>query len=108
MGTLRKLHLVVCYLTLNKRVSQHILVPIRTKKDNKISRKTLRKQEIDRKNPKKRKADEVKLRVVKETPEVPSKQSKKEKRKLKKLSKNAQKELESEKKIFKPCQSIQK
>lgn len=82
-----------------KGLPTHSGPKIRTKKDNKISRKTLRKQEIDRKNPKKRKADEVKLRVVKETPEVPSKQSKKEKRKQKKLSKDAQKELESEKKF---------
>jgi len=66
------------------------------RKGTKISRKSLKKQEIDRKNPKKRKVEEVKLRVLKEPV---AKQSKTEKRKLKKLSSEAKKDFESEKKF---------
>ena len=64
---------------------------------NKISRKSMKKDEIDRKNPKKRKMQEVKLKVMKEVPSA--QQSKKEKRKQKKLSNDAKKEVESEKKF---------
>merc|ERR1719317_1044310 len=68
------------------------------RKSNKISRKSLKKQELDRKNPKKRKVVEEKLKVLKDDVPAP-KQSKKEKRKQKKLSNNAKKEFESEKKF---------
>jgi len=68
------------------------------RKSNKISRKSLKKQELDRKNPKKRKVAEEKLKVLKDDVPAP-KQSKKEKRKQKKLSNNAKKEFESEKKF---------
>merc|ERR1712243_442620 len=68
------------------------------RKSNKISRKSLKKQELDRKNPKKRKVVEEKLKVLKDDAPAP-KQSKKEKRKQKKLSNNAKKEFESEKKF---------
>jgi len=64
---------------------------------NKISRKSMKKDEIDRKNPKKRKMQEVKLKVMKEVPSA--QQSKKEKRKQKKVSNDAKKEFESEKKF---------
>jgi len=68
------------------------------RKSNKISRKSLKKQELDRKNPKKKKVVEEKLKVLKDDVPAP-KQSKKEKRKQKKLSNNAKKEFESEKKF---------
>jgi len=68
------------------------------RKSNKISRKSLKKQELDRKNPKKRKVLEEKLKVMKDDVPAP-KQSKKEKRKQKQLSNNAKKEFESEKKF---------
>ena len=68
------------------------------RKSNKISRKSLKKQELDRKTPKKRKVVEEKLKVLKDDVPAP-KQSKKEKRKQKKLSNNAKKEFESEKKF---------
>merc|ERR1719233_1492648 len=48
------------------------------RKSNKISRKSLKKQELDRKNPKKRKVLEEKLKVMKDDVPAP-KQSKKEK-----------------------------
>lgn len=67
------------------------------KSKNKISRKGMRKDEIDRKYGGKRKYEEVKLKVMKDLPTA--KTSKKEKRKQKKLSSDAKKEVESEKKF---------
>jgi len=82
-----------------KGLPTHSGPKIRTdRKSNKISRKSLKKQEVDRKNPKKRKAVEEKLKVMKDDASAP-KQSKKEKRKQKQVSNNARKELESEKKF---------
>jgi len=81
-----------------KGLPTHSGPKIRTeRKGNKISRKGLRKDAIDRKNPKKRKVEEVKLKVMKDVPAA--KTSKKEKRKQKKLSNDAKKEIESEKKF---------
>ena len=82
-----------------KGLPTHSGPKIRTDKKGgtKISRKSLKKQEIDRKNPKKRKFEEVKLKVMKNVPVAD--QSKKEKRKQKKLSSDAKKEVESEKKF---------
>merc|ERR1719233_2364447 len=82
-----------------KGLPTHSGPKIRTdKKSNKISRKLLKRQELDRKNPKKRKILEEKLKVMKDDVPAP-KQSKKEKRKQKQLSNNAKKEFESEKKF---------
>merc|ERR1712192_285536 len=81
-----------------KGLPTHSGPKIRTeRKGNKISRKGLRKDAIERKNPKKRKFEEVKLKVMKDVPMA--KTSKKEKRKQKKLSNDAKKEAESEKRF---------
>merc|ERR1712066_1115814 len=69
-----------------KGLPTHSGPKIRTdRKSNKISRKSLKKQEVDRKNPRKRKAVEEKLKVMKDDASAP-KQSKKEKRKQKQVS----------------------
>merc|ERR1712029_879036 len=70
---------------------------VRTAK-NKISRKDLRKQEQDRKNPKKKQKD-VKLKVMPAEADAPKQLSKKQVKKQKRISKEAQKEQESEKKF---------
>merc|ERR1712181_56207 len=81
-----------------KGLPTHSGPKIRTeRKGNKISRKGLRKDAIERKNPKKKKFEEVKLKVMKDVPMA--KKSKKEKRKQKKLSNDAKKEAESEKRF---------
>ena len=85
-----------------KGLPTHSGPKVRTgKKDKTISRKDLRRQEQERKNPKLRKQREAKLKVMpaerKEGP--PEKRSKKEKRKQKKMSQDAQKEMANEKKF---------
>merc|ERR1711992_465527 len=84
-----------------KGLPTHSGPKVRTgKKDKKISRKDLGRQEQERKNPKMRKQREAKLKVMpKESKEVSEKSLKKEKRKQKKMSRDAQKEMDDEKKF---------
>merc|ERR1711915_384478 len=82
-----------------KGLPTHSGPKVRTAK-NKISRKDLRKQEQEKKNPKKRKQRETKLKVMPaEANTKTPKQLKKESRKQKRISKEAQKEKDSEKKF---------
>jgi len=83
-----------------KGLPTHSGAKVRTNKrpETKISRKTLRKQEQERKNPKLRKRKPEP--VAQSMPEGPqAKKSKKEVRKEKKVSKETKKEMESEKKF---------
>merc|ERR1712029_356753 len=66
----------------------------------KISRKDLKKQEMEKKNPNKRKQRDTKLKVMPAESNIKTpKQLKKESRKQKRLTKEAQKEKDSEKKF---------
>jgi len=80
-----------------KGLPTHSGPKVRTAK-NKISRKDLRKQDQDRKNPKKKHRD-VKLKVMPAEADAPKQLSKKQVKKQKRISKEAQKEQESEKKF---------
>ena len=84
-----------------KGLPTHSGPKVRTgKKDKTISRKDLRRQEQERKNPKLRKQRETKLKVMPaESKSGPEKPSKKQKRKQKKVSRDAQKEMDNEKKF---------
>merc|ERR1719208_70370 len=82
-----------------KGLPTHSGPKVRTGK-GKISRKDLKKQELEKKNPKKRKQRDTKLKVMPaESKTKTPKQLKKESRKQKRLTKEAQKEKESEKKF---------
>jgi len=80
-----------------KGLPTHSGPKVRTAK-NRISRKDLRKQELERKNPKKKQRD-VKLKVMPAEADAPKQLSKKQVKKQKRISKEAQKEQESEKKF---------
>jgi len=82
-----------------KGLPTHSGPKVRTGK-GKISRKDLKKQELEKKNPKKRKQRDTKLKVMPaESNTKTPKQLKKESRKQKRLTKEAQKEKDSEKKF---------
>ena len=86
-----------------KGLPTHSGPKVRTgKKNNKISRKDLKKQEQERRNPKKKKQREDKLKVMPAETQNPAEQAKTEKKKQKKqkkMSRDAQKEVDNEKKF---------
>jgi len=86
-----------------KGLPTHSGPKVRTgKKNNKISRKDLKKQEQERRNPKKKKQREDKLKVMpaeRQNPAEQAKTEKKKQKKQKKMSRDAQKEVDNEKKF---------